>query len=275
MKNTLVANGRRLAYRLRGRSQKTPLVLLHGFCEDSGVWDPLMPHLRGLRVLRVDLPGFGGSDLPLTHTMDAYADAVCAVLNELDLSKAVLVGHSMGGYAALAFAAKYPERLAGLGLFHSHPFADPPERQEIRRRGIEQVLGGKKDLYVGQLIPGLFTPAYADAHPEVVRRLIRRGRKNEAEGIAAALQAMIDRPDRAGLLSMLACPVLFVLGEADPLAPPDLVLPVVSRPAVADLHVLPSVAHMGMFEASEECGGILRGFRDFCALDRSAASAAK
>ncbi|MBL7776632.1 MAG: alpha/beta fold hydrolase, partial [Saprospiraceae bacterium] len=112
MKNTLLFNGRRIAYFLSEDgwdSPNAPLVLLHGFCEDASMWAPVLPYLSGLPVLRIDLPGFGASDLAIVPGIEGYAAAVCAVLNELNLPRCVLFGHSMGGYTALAIAAQHPE----------------------------------------------------------------------------------------------------------------------------------------------------------------------
>ncbi len=265
MKNTLLANGRRIAYYASGDAAHTvPLVLLHGFCEDASLWRPLLPRLRGVRTLRIDLPGFGASQPPLAPGMAIYADAVCAVLNELGIDRCVLAGHSMGGYAALEFGRHHPERLAGLGLVHSHPFEDTPERKENRQRGIDMVQARKKNLYVAQLFPGLFAPAFAQAHPEVVQALVRNGRRQPVAGIVAALKSMMDRADHTGTLRALQCPVLFLLGEQDTIVPPRQALTAAALPRVADLHVLPGVGHMGMFEAPERTAEILSDFWTFC-----------
>jgi 3-oxoadipate enol-lactonase len=231
MKYTLLTNGRRLAYQTAGRSRHAiPLMLLHGFCEDQQLWAPLLPHLKSARLLSIDLPGFGGSDLPLASGMDVYAEAVCAVLNERGIERCVLAGHSMGGYTALAFARHFPERLSGLGLIHSHPFADDPVRKENRRRGIELLQAGKKDAYVAQLFPGLFAPAFAQQHPKIVEAVIARGRRQPAAGIIAALEGMMDRPDSLEILHSLRCPALMVLGEEDSIIPPNEALRTALRP---------------------------------------------
>lgn len=265
MNHVLLANGRRIACRVQGPGEGLPLVLLHGFCEDSSVWDGLMPALRNIRIIRVDLPGFGGSDLPVAPGMDVYADAVCAALNELSVERCILFGHSMGGYAALEFAEKYPERLTGLGLFHSHPYEDTPERKENRRRGIEMLQSGKRDLYVAQLFPGLFARSFAKAHPEIIEALIDKGKKQSADGIAGALQGMIERKSHLETLRAAGCPVSFVFGSEDTIITADEGLKAAVLPAVADLHVLPGVGHMGMFEAPEKSVAILREFWEFCA----------
>lgn len=265
MKNVLLNNGRRIAYYTGDQMQDLPLVLLHGFCEDAFTWKNMLPGLAALPVLRVDLPGFGGSDLPFAAGMDGYADAVCAVLNDLSIEHCVLVGHSMGGYAALEFAEKYPERLSGFGLFHSHPWADTPERRENRLRGIEMLQAGKRDLYVAQLFPGLFAADFAKKHPEIVDELIRDGRQQSAEGIISALEGMIGRKDHGETLRAAACPVLFLLGEEDPIIPAGEGLKAAVLPGMADVHVLPGIGHMGMFEAPEKSVEIVRQFWEFCA----------
>ena len=265
MKHTLFSNGRRIAYQADSTTVGLPLVLLHGFCEDAAVWDGFIALLNNVRVIRVDFPGFGGSDLPVAPGMDVYADAVCAVLNDLSIETCVLVGHSMGGYAALEFAEKYPERLTGLGLFHSHPFEDTPERKEARRRGIDMLQSGKRDLYVAQLFPGLFAETFAKANPQIIDALIDKGKRQSAEGIAAALEGMIARKNHAETLRIAACPVLFLLGALDAIVPPEQGLQAAVLPNIAEVHVLPGTAHMGMFEAPENCVEIVRGFWQFCA----------
>lgn len=264
MKHVFLHDGRRVGGETSGRARHLPLVLLHGLCEDRSVWEPLLPALTGIRLVRIDLPGFGRSDVPAKPGIDGYAAAVRAALDQLEIDRCVLVGHSLGGYTALAFAEKYGDRLAGLGLFHSHPFADSEAQREKRRQGIGLLRGGKKDQFVAQLFPGLFPPGYAEKHPDLIEKLIVRGQRNPAEGIAAALEGMMERPDRTAVLRDAAVPVLLLLGEKDPFTPPEQREKMLPLPRVGDIHVLPGVAHMGMFEAPEKTGGILRDFHTFC-----------
>lgn len=265
MKKTCLANGRPITYYTDGASKGLPLVLLHGFCEDASVWDPFLPHLKNMPLVRIDLPGFGGSDLSPSSGMDSYASAVAAVLHEMNIRECVLIGHSMGGYTALAFARRYPEYLAGLGLFHSHPFEDTPDRIEGRKRGIETLRTGKKDLYVRQLFPGLFPPAFAKEHLKIINGLIKQGRQLTAEGIIAGLEAMISRPNQMETLKAAPYPVLFVLGGEDTVVPPDLGLSAALAPAISSVHLLPEIGHMGMFEATAQTAAIVSDFWQFCA----------
>lgn len=236
------------------------LVLLHGFCEDSSVWSDFLPHLSGVPTLCLDLPGFGTASLPHRSGMEVYAQAVHDALDAEGIERCVLVGHSMGGYTALEFAARWPERLSGLGLFHSHPYADPPERREVRLRGIEMLRSGKKDLYVAQLFPGLFAPTFVEARPDVVNALIFNGKQQSADAIVAALEGMMQRRDHQDTLRDLLCPALFLLGAEDALVPLEAALHAAALPDQADVQVLPGVGHMAMFEATEAAARAVREF---------------
>jgi pimeloyl-ACP methyl ester carboxylesterase len=264
MKYCVTQHGNRVAYTWVKQGKGIPLVLIHGFCEDHSVWTSLQPSLKPVSILLLDLPGLGQSELPHPPEMQSYAEAVKAVLDQEQIAQCVLVGHSMGGYAALEFAALWPERLAGLGLFHSHPFEDSEERKTARQRGIETLQAGKRDLYVAQLFPNLFAESFLKDNPDVLNALISNGKKQSPEGIIAALQSMLNRRDHQKTLREISCPVLFLLGQLDTLVPPEQALKAALLPTVSDLHLLPEAAHMAMFESLEESAEILNSFWDFC-----------
>jgi len=240
------------------------MVLLHGFCEDHTVWATVKLGLKPGAILQIDLPGFGASELPAEADMAAYAEAIKAVLDAENIPYCVLIGHSMGGYAALEFAAQWPERLVGLGLVHSHPFEDSEERKNARRRGMETLQAGKRDLYVSQLFPNLFPASFLEKSPEMLNELISNGKRQSPEAIAAALQVMLTRHDHQSTLIETKYPVLFLLGALDTLVPPELALKAALLPNVADLQLLPEVAHMAMYECPKETAAILNSFWDFC-----------
>lgn len=228
-----------------------PLVLIHGFCEDSSVWEGILTGLKDIPVIAADLPGFGASDLPSESSVEYYAAAVVQALDALGISRFYLMGHSLGGYVALEILAGHGGRLAGAGLIHSHPLADGTERLAARRRGIELLQTGKKDLYVSQLFPGLFAPAFAQAHPETVQTLIENGRRQSTEGIIAALEAMMGRKDHQLTLKHAPCPLLFIAGTEDTLIPAEVTWNSALLPDMARVEMLPGVGHMGMYEAPE------------------------
>jgi pimeloyl-ACP methyl ester carboxylesterase len=113
-----------------------PLVFLHGYLEAKEVWQPLTNILSGeFRIITIDLPGHGASGIAgEVHTMELIAEAVSEVMKDAGVDRVLMTGHSLGGYAALAFTEKYPEKLSGYVLFHSHPHADTPKAIEKRRK---------------------------------------------------------------------------------------------------------------------------------------------
>jgi pimeloyl-ACP methyl ester carboxylesterase len=265
MHQSTLSGTQKIAFQLNSHLNGTPpLVLLHGFCEDSSLWDNWCLAVPGMNIIRIDLPGFGQSDLPPSAGIDIYALAVKAVLDDLHIDQCVLVGHSLGGYTALEFAHQFPERLIGCGLFHSHPFADTPEQQENRRRGIEMVQSGKKNLYVAQLFPKLFSEKFAAVHPEILQKMIQRGQEQSAEGIVNALISMMNRSNHTDTLKKLRVPVLYLLGKHDGLIPPTEVLHIAGDTAQAEIQVLSDAAHMAMFEAPEQTQMIVKNFWTRC-----------
>jgi pimeloyl-ACP methyl ester carboxylesterase len=252
-----------LTYSQAGKG--TPVILVHGFCEDSYIWEDLRSDLleENYRVICIDLPGFRRST-PQGDRIEDYAAAVLAVAEELKLDPFVLLGHSMGGYTALAVAEQAPQRLLGLGLLHSHPYADPPEKQASRLKSVDFIERYGHEMYVKQLVPKLFAPRYAMSHRFLVDKLIFRAARYPLAGIANALRAMAARPDRSAVLSEMTCPVLFINGELDEAVPEDYRRDQLPLPALAQIHTFSKVAHMGLFEAAREVELAVRQFVAFC-----------
>lgn len=255
---------RQIAYQSEGRGPA--VVLLHGFGEDSRVWDEFREDLleEKYRVVRIDLPGLGASEVLPEMTVEAMAEAVQAVVETLGLDPFVLIGHSMGGYVGLAYAERHPDRLAGLGLFHSHPYADSEAKREDRRKSIEFVERQGHVIYLKQLMPKLFHPQFARSNAFLMDKLIYRATKYPTAGITGALRAMMERPDRSAVLTEITCPVLFIVGREDKVVPADKSLEQTHLPAVASIHLLEKVGHMGMFEARKKTQRIVRQFVEYC-----------
>ncbi|MCB0521455.1 MAG: alpha/beta hydrolase [Lewinellaceae bacterium] len=257
---------KKIAYYLNGENGALPVVLIHGFCEDSRLWDEWLDFLPPRRYLRIDLPGFGSSERVEDLSVEKMAEAIDAVLVHLGIEKCVMVGHSMGGYASLAFAEFYPEKLAGLCLFHSHPFADSAEKKAGRVKSIHFIQKNGHILYVRQTIPKLFAYDYSKGYQMEVNKLIHNAVHFAPEAIIAALDAMRNRPDRSEVLKNVACPVLFFIGKHDTAVPLELSMQMAHLPNLAVIHLLNTVGHMGMYSAQRETA---KAFRTFLArIDR-------
>ncbi|MCF8245647.1 MAG: alpha/beta hydrolase [Saprospiraceae bacterium] len=237
-----------------------PVIFLHGFLEDSRLWDEWLPLLPARRYICIDLPGAGSSELIENLTMESMAGAVAAVVEHLGIEKFVLMGHSMGGYVSIAFAEKWGEKLAGLCLFHSHPFEDSEEKKASRLKSVEFIHKNGHVIYVRQAIPQLFIYDYSKGYQSEVNRLIHNAVYFKPENIIATLDAMRLRRDRSEVLRNIDCPVLLLIGKHDTAVPLELSMAMTPLPKQASIHVFPTVGHMGMFSASRETAKVFREF---------------
>lgn len=258
----------KIAYQCSG--QGAVLVLLHGFCEDSTMWADLVPLLsKKYRVLTIDLSGFGQSDLLKESSIAAMAQSVYAVCVAEKIDRAVVIGHSMGGYVGLELAAQYPDFLLGLGLLHSHPFADSEEKINNRLKTIAFVERHGIAPFAGQFVRNLFPPSFVQAHKAVIEELVHQTSLHHSDAVVAASKAMIGRNDHRATLQAIACPVLMVVGTADNAIALPLSLAQLALPSIASVHILEGVGHMAHLEAPAETLEIIVDFLEFCAQQAS------
>jgi pimeloyl-ACP methyl ester carboxylesterase len=238
-------NGFELAYERRGHG--TPLVLIHGYPLDHTIWNPVVPLLENdFDLILPDLRGFGESGTPTPHySMDDFAADLIGLLDQLGIQKAAIVGHSMGGYVALAFARCHPSRLRGLGLVASQALPDAPEKKEGRYQEAEHILAhGVRDV-----AEGMSTKLTAD--PVLQTKLEELMLRQRPEGLAGALRAMAERQDSTLLLTEFDFPVVLVHGLADKLIPEERardVRDVVKRGYLIEIE---GAGHMPMMEAPQ------------------------
>lgn len=195
----------------------TALVLLHGFLENLGMWNLYVDAFsKKNRVITIDLLGHGATGcLGYIHKMEDQADMVHHVLHELKIRKAILIGHSMGGYIALAFAELYPDFMKGLVLLNSTARADSDERKTNRDRAI---LAVKQNYttFVRMSIGNLFSEENRTKLVNEIEHVRNEALKTPLQGIVAALEGMKIRKDREVLLHFTDFPKLLILGQKDP-----------------------------------------------------------
>ncbi len=230
-----------------------PVLLLHGFGEDSRVWKHqiafLQPHCR---LIVPDLPGSGktvdnGQPL-IASSIDEMAEAMFDLMEFVTGKPFTVLGHSMGGYITLAIAEKNADKLNGFGLVHSTASADNEEKKATRRKGIGFIEKNGAHAFLQTATPGLFTENYKNEHPDKVEALVEEGKNFTPQALVAYYEAMIARPDRTAILKSSFVPVLFILGKEDKAVPMDATLPQVHLPNVSYVHILENSAHMGMWE---------------------------
>lgn len=238
------------------------VVLLHGYLESLLVWDEFVPLLyKNVRVVTLDLPGHGISEVKgEIHTMEFLADTVAEGLHALGIGHCTVVGHSMGGYVALALLERHPELLDGIVLLSSTPNADTPEKAENRRREIALVKAGKKDALARVAPEAGFAPQNRRRMQDAIEDLVEQVFITEDEGITALLGGMIARKDRNEVLHRSPVPQLFILGRHDGYIGPEAAEALVAAHPQAQAAWLENSGHMGFLEEPEATAEALLGF---------------
>lgn len=194
-----------------------PLVFLHGFLEEKGMWkDMATTFIKTNRVICIDLLGHGKTEnLGYIHTMEDQAKMLKFLLDTLGISKCTLIGHSMGGYIALAFAELYRDCVAGLCLMNSTAKPDDLEKKINRDRGIVAVKQNHK-TFIRIAIPGLFSNENQSIFSDEIEQITNEALNMSQQGIIASLEGMKIRVDRTHILEQNDFPVLMIIGKKDP-----------------------------------------------------------
>jgi len=241
-----------------GLSLGPPVIFLHAFPLDGRMWAPQLGVVKelGFTPLTVNAPGFGGSSLVGLCDMERYADNAYAVWQALELTPAVVVGLSMGGYAALRLVERHPELLRGLVLANTKAEADTPEAAEGRRQTAQRVLSEGSTVLRETLLPKL---VYAPS-PALRSQLEAALAEAPPEAVSAALRGMAIRPDSRRLLADITVPTLVIGAEHDPLTPPALAASLAEAIPGAALAVIPGAGHLSNLEAPEAFNAALHSF---------------
>ncbi|MGV3773475.1 MAG: alpha/beta fold hydrolase [Verrucomicrobiales bacterium] len=201
-------------------SKQEPLILLHGYPFDHTLWFGVIAALgTGIRVKLPDLPGFG--DEPVLQeppSMEAYADFLVRMMDAQGIEKAIVAGMSMGGYVALALAAKYPHRIAGLGMISTQAAADTEEARKGRAAMVSRIEKDGFNVAAQALLPKMFSESN-QSNQDFTRTVFEGAQKAGVAGLTYALHAMGSRPNRSEFLKKLPIPVAFAHGSEDKIIP--------------------------------------------------------
>ncbi len=225
-----------------------PLVLIHGFPLNRRIWYPIVPFLeKKARLIIPDLRGFGESPREVEgYSMRLLAADILRLLDRLTIEKAVIAGHSMGGYVALEFAHAYPHRLKGLALVASQADADTPERRqarlitarEVRSRGIRYIADGM--------------PPKLSEDMEIQQQLNQMILGCDSAVAIAALKAMADRQDANLWLPEIQAPILAIAGAKDQLIPLERAHSMIKLVNKGWLIEIPEAGHIPMMESPQK-----------------------
>ncbi len=257
MQDAIIYKNTKVFFSVEGKGNA--VVLLHGFLENSTMWNAVVEVLsKNNKVICIDLLGHGKTEcLGYIHTMELMAEAVEAVLQHLKIRRAVFVGHSLGGYVALAFAEKNPDNVKGLCLMNSTTRADDEVRVDLRNRAIEAVKTNYKSL-VRMSITNLFRPKNRSIYKEEIKQAKKEALQTPLQGYIAAQQGMKIRNDREVLLHFSPYKKMFILGKKDPVLNYNDLLDQVKNTEV-ELVEFPD-GHMSHIENKEALIAILKRF---------------
>lgn len=234
-----------------------PLVFLHGFPFGRGAWQKQVDGLRtSYRVIAPDLRGFGESETqPGPTTMAQYAADVHALLQRLATGPVALIGHSMGGYVALAFVRQFPKMLRGLVLVSTKAGQDTSEGAAARRVLADKVRVEGTGVVVDAMAPKMLATGNQDAR--MARQVRELMSSSKPKGVIGALLGMAERPDSTTLLASITVPTLVITGAEDTIIPPAESNRLVLGIGAAELKIIPHAGHLVAFEQPDEFNGVL------------------
>ena len=206
--------GIEVSYDLNGNGDS--LVLLHGFLETSSMWNGLVGEFKSThQVVTLDLMGHGKTGcLGYVHSMTDMALMVVALLDHLTIKSAKFIGHSMGGYVALALNEVRPDMVKGLCLMNSTYRDDSDERKALRARAIEMAKSNYENL-VRMSFANLFAPASRITYKTAFESALKVALSTPVQGYIAAMEGMRIRPERQTSFLNVMGPKALVIGKKD------------------------------------------------------------
>lgn len=238
-----------------------PIVLLHPFPLDADYWAPqLAEPPAGWRLVAPDLRGFGPEAPPApAASLDDYARDVIELLDRFAIDRAVIAGVSMGGYVAFALLRLAPDRVRALVLANTRMDADPPEARANRETMLAR-LAREGSAGVAREMPKLLGETTERERPEVKEALRARMAATPAAAMAAAVRAMMARPDSTATVAAFGGAALIVSADEDALTPPPLQRAMHAAMAGSTLETIAGAGHLASLERPAEFNRVLLRF---------------
>ncbi|MCA9499338.1 MAG: alpha/beta fold hydrolase [Nitrospira sp.] len=244
------------------QGEGTPLVFVHAFPLSKAMWQPQVDALTDTyRVITIDLPGHGESDIVLWNdTLDGYAKSIICLLDHLGIARAVFIGLSMGGYTVFSLYRHYPDRILGMVLADTRAQADSEEGKAGRQSMAEVAFKDGPSAIADIMLPKLLAPSTIKDHAEIVEQVRQMILQTSTAAIVIDLVAMAARPDSTDLLSTITCPTLVIVGENDVATPVSESHYMTNRITGSILVTIPGAGHLSNFEQPAAFNEALRSF---------------
>jgi pimeloyl-ACP methyl ester carboxylesterase len=246
----------------KGKGQ--PLILIHGFCETARMWTYFAEQLSThFRVICPNLPGIAGSPISGDQiTLEEVAVDLEEWMDDQLIKDPIVIGHSLGGYVALALLELMGSKVKAVGLFHSTAFADDDAKKGMRNRAIIFLKKHGVDKYVTSFIPPLFAEDKREIFSQEITQAIEEAKNSTLNGLLAYIKAMRDRKDRLHVLKEFSGPSLLIAGVEDSAV--KIEASRAQRDAFTHYFELADAGHMGMVEKKEETLRLVREFALSC-----------
>lgn len=232
------------------------VVFLHGFGEDASVWEELIALMP--KNYNYITPDF--SKLKSCFSISEYAEWLKKELDKQGINDLVLIGHSMGGYISLEFAEQFPDKIKGLGLFHSSAAADSEEKKEARDKAIQFLIKHDTDLFIKHFYPNMFNDDFKKERPELISSNIDRFSQIPNEALLAATLAMKSRKSHLSELEEWKFPIFQIIGQLDTFVNYKDALDQTAMIVKPNVLLINNISHAGMYEAPEICSSFIGDF---------------
>ncbi|MEW6061052.1 MAG: alpha/beta fold hydrolase [Bacteroidota bacterium] len=235
----------------------TPVIFIHGFPFSHKMWTFPGGQTEALsgtnRIIAYDVRGHGESEVGSGHyTIEFFVDDLIALMDHLAIHKAILCGLSMGGYIALRFVERHPERVLGLVLCDTRSEADSNEGKIKRSAAIKNVQINGMKTYAADSVKILFAQESFEKKPEAVKLIQSIIERTAPLSIYGTLLALAARTDTTASLPNIKCPTLIMVGEKDQLTPPSASQAMHEKIPNSELHIIPNAGHISNMENPEE-----------------------
>ncbi len=249
------------------------LLLIHGFPLDASMWSDQRLALEDVaRVIAPDLRGFGSDTrtLPAAMTMEAHAQDLKELLDERGIDRVVLCGLSMGGYIALAFLERWPERVEGLVLANTKATADDDAAREGREQSAVNAMTKGMAVLARAMAPKLLTEATRRERPDLIQRVEDMIARQRPEAAAASARGMALRPDKLKWMQAIDVPLLVITSDSDELMPLSTSEAMVQAAPNSTMVVLSDAGHLSNVERAADFNAALRALLDVveCKVDK-------
>lgn len=265
-------NGTEIFYQLTGQGE--PVVMIPGLGTTHGFFAGIVPTLsRGHQVIGLDLRGIGQSAKPAQdYTMELWADDIAALLDELKIKRAHILGSSLGGCVAQVFADRYASKTASLIL--AATFSEIDRMLELNYRVRMQVieLTGMSQMLADFAVCSLFGRSFyeTEAGRAAAANTLNIIRSNEQAMYLSHLRAVLlfgrcepgqeQEPKFTERLKNIQAPTLVMCGDEDVLTVPKFSRIIAKNIANAQLIVQPGCGHVNLIEKPQESADIIVRF---------------